>query len=346
MRNAIASVSESILGDRTGIPRHSAKSFVKMSDQAIVEKNLGNEAYKKKDFAAAHQHYDKAIELDPASIVFLSNKAAVYFEQGLYEDCIKQCEKAIEVGRAHRADYTLISKAYARMANASIKLGKLKEALTFFEKSLSEHRDPEVLKKYKQTQKDLMEKEKLEYLNPKLSEEEKALGNEHFRNGKYPEALKHYTEAIKRNPDNGVLYSNRAACYIKLAEFEKAVTDCDACLGKDDQNVKAYIRKGSALQGLHKYPQAIKAYRSALNIDGNNREAMEGIRACNSKNEDAPAKQALEDPEVQKVLSDPVIKVVLEQMQQDPKAAQEHLKNPDICEKFMKLVEAGIVRLG
>lgn len=43
--------------------------------QAVAEKNLGNEAYKKKDFATAHVHYDKAIELDPANATFHSNKA-------------------------------------------------------------------------------------------------------------------------------------------------------------------------------------------------------------------------------------------------------------------------------
>lgn len=36
---------------------------------------MGNEAYKKKDFATAHQHYAKAIELDPTNITFYSNNA-------------------------------------------------------------------------------------------------------------------------------------------------------------------------------------------------------------------------------------------------------------------------------
>jgi stress-induced-phosphoprotein 1 len=35
--------------------------------------------------------------------------------------------------------------------------------------------------------------------------------------------------------------------------------------------------------------------------------------------------------------------VILEQMSQDPGAAREHLKNPDIFQKIMKLKDAGIV---
>ena len=46
---------------------------------ALSEKELGNQAYKKRDFENALVHYDKAYELDDTNITFLTNKAGKFF---------------------------------------------------------------------------------------------------------------------------------------------------------------------------------------------------------------------------------------------------------------------------
>jgi len=59
------------------------------------------------------------------------------------------------------------------------------QALHWIEKSLSEHRDPEIVKKQKELEKLVKEKERLAYIDPKISEEEKTRGNELFKKGFY-----------------------------------------------------------------------------------------------------------------------------------------------------------------
>lgn len=289
-------------------------------------KDLGNAAYKKKDFPTALKHYQEAIEHDPSDITFYNNIAAVYFEQKEFEKCISECEKGIEIGRENRADFKLISKALSRIGNAHKKLENWQLAKTFYEKSLSEYRTPEVKTLLSEIEKKIKEEERKAYIDPARAEEEKEKGNEFFKKGEYSNAIKHYTEAINRNPDDPKLYSNRAACYTKLAAFDLGLKDCEACTKLDDKFIKGWIRKGKILQGMQKPSQALSAYQKAIEIDSSNAEALEGYRACTMavhSNPQEVRQRAMSDPEVQEILRDPAMRMILEQMQSDPKAVQE-----------------------
>lgn len=302
-----------------GLPEH--KRLAKK------EKNLGNDAYKKKDFELALKHYQAAIEHDSVDITFYNNVAAVYFEQKEYAKCVAECEKAIEIGRENRADFKLIAKSFARIGNAQRKLENWKAAKTAFEKSMSEHRTPEIKTILSQLEKKIKDDEIRSYIDPVKAEEEKEMGNDFFKKGDFSSAIKHYTEAIRRNPDDPKLYSNRAACYTKLAAFDLGLKDCDMCTTLDEKFIKGWVRKGKILQlGMQQQSKALSAYQKALEIDPSNAEALEGYRACTMAVHSNPKevwKKAMEDPEVQQILKDPAMRMVLEQMQNDPKAVQE-----------------------
>jgi len=53
--------------------------------QAVAEKDLGNTAYKKKDFETAMKHYNKAVDLDSTNIIFRNNRAGwLYFYVAIF----------------------------------------------------------------------------------------------------------------------------------------------------------------------------------------------------------------------------------------------------------------------
>ncbi|KAI9471987.1 MAG: hypothetical protein EXX96DRAFT_602575 [Benjaminiella poitrasii] len=325
--------------------------------QALAEKELGNQAYKKREFEAALEHYNKAFELDNTNITFLTNKAAVHFEQEKYEDCIKVCEEAIERGRELRCDYKLIARALQRIGNAYLKLDNLDEAIKYYGKSLTEHRTPETLQKLRDTEKLKKEKEKAAYYNPELADKAREEGNALFKAGKWPEAIEQYTEAIKRNDKDVRPYSNRAACYLKLMAVHEAEKDADKCIELDPTFTRGYIRKAAVQLVKKEFQESIDTLKLAQEQDKEGKSSREiqqqmmkaytamSPMSNDNESQEEVLKRAAQDPEVQRILSDPVMQQILQQMQENPMAAQEHLKNPQVANNIRKLMNAGVLRM-
>ncbi|XP_058222325.1 hsp70-Hsp90 organizing protein 3-like isoform X1 [Rhododendron vialii] len=329
--------------------------------QAQKEKEAGNAAYKKKDFDTAIEHYTRAIELDDEDISFLTNRAAVYLEMGKYEECIQDCDKAVERGRELRSDYKMVARALTRKGTALVKLAKnskdFEPAIEAFQKALTEHRNPDTLKKLNDAEKAKKELEQQEYFDPKLADEEREKGNEYFKEQKYPEAVRHYTEALRRNPKDPKVYSNRAACYTKLTALPEALKDAEKCIELDPTFAKGYSRKGAVQFFMKEYDKAMETYQEGLKHNPRNQELLDGIKRCveqinkASRGDLTPDElkerqaKGMQDPEIQNILTDPVMRQVLVDFQENPKAAQEHSKNPQVMSKIQKLVSAGIVQI-
>lgn len=64
-----------------------------------------------------------------------------------------------------------------------------------------------------------------------------------------------------------------------------------------------------------------------------------------SSNPEEIRKRAMQDPEVQEILRDPAMRLILEQMQSDRQAVQDHLRNPEIRAKIQKLIECGLIQV-
>lgn len=329
--------------------------------EAVKEKEAGNAAYKKKEFESAIEHYSKAVELDDEDISFLTNRAAVYLEMGRFEHCIADCDKAVERGRELHADYKMVARALTRKGTAFVKMAKSSKdydpAIEAFNKAQTEHRNPDTLKRLNDAERAKKDLEQKEYFNPEIADEEREKGNEFFKKQLYPEAIKHYTEAIKRNPGDVKSYSNRAASYTKLAALPEGLKDAERCIELDAKFVKGYLRKGAVQFFMKEYDKALETYREGLKLEPQNQELLDGIRSCvqqinkvgsgNLTPEELKERQAkgLQDPDIQAILTDPIMRQVLTDFQENPKSAAEHQKNPMIMAKIQKLVGAGIVQI-
>lgn len=109
------------------------------------------------------------------------------------------------------------------------------------------------------------------------------LGNEQFGLKDYQQAAVHYTDALSLKDDNAPIYANRAMCWLKLAQAEKALADCDKCLELDSKYVKAHFRRGVALLELDRFVDACKAFRTTLDLDPKNAQAKSSMMLAEKK---------------------------------------------------------------
>nr|XP_020657411.1 stress-induced-phosphoprotein 1 [Pogona vitticeps] len=290
--------------------------------QALKEKELGNEAYKKKDFEAALKHYDKARELDPTNMTYLTNQAAVYFEKGDYNKCRELCEQAIEVGRENREDYRQIAN-YSKSAlyrtalcRALLYLHAMAVSLPSFpfQGMVRGREAPRMVN---------------QWLGSAVREDWKTA---------------HWKEKAARSD----LSLNKQS----LKElFLSHLQDCEECIRLEPAFIKGYTRKAAALEAMKDYTKAMDVYQKALELESGCKEAAEGYQRClmaqynRNDNPEEVKRRAMADPEVQQIMSDPAMRLILEQMQKDPQALSEHLKNPVIAQKIQKLMDVGLIAI-
>ena len=99
------------------------------------------------------------------------------------------------------------------------------------------------------------------------SEQLKDTGNELLLKGDLVGARRCYSDAIKLDPENHVLFSNRANAQTRLELYDLALADADECVRLNDSWPKGHGRRGGALAGLKRHQEAADAYSKAASLD-------------------------------------------------------------------------------
>ncbi|XP_020944704.1 sperm-associated antigen 1 isoform X1 [Sus scrofa] len=103
----------------------------------------------------------------------------------------------------------------------------------------------------------------------------KSQGNELFKHGQFAEAALKYSAAIAQlepagsgsADDLSILYSNRAACYLKDGNCSGCIQDCNRALELHPFSVKPLLRRAMAYETLEQYQKAYVDYKTVLQID-------------------------------------------------------------------------------
>ncbi|KAL4437321.1 hypothetical protein ABPG75_004460 [Micractinium tetrahymenae] len=100
----------------------------------------------------------------------------------------------------------------------------------------------------------------------------KRKGNEFFVAGDYEGAAKLYELSLSHWTKNPVVWSNRAACFLRMDKWDKALQDAQIARTLDPKYVKAWYREGRAAEGLKRWEDAATAFYQAAQLQPDNEE--------------------------------------------------------------------------
>jgi stress-induced-phosphoprotein 1 len=197
-------------------------------------------------------------------------------------------------------------------------------------------------------------KDAMDYQDDAKAEEAKQRGNEFFRQKDFAKAVAEYEEAVKRAPKDAAIRNNLSAALTKIMDFNGAKKQIEVALEIDPKYVKAWARKGDIEFAFKEYHKAMDSYKQGLELDSENAACKEGLRKTTQQinygratmTEDQKKEQAahaMADPEIQAILSDPVVQQVLRDFGENPNAAQQALKDAGMRAKIERLIAAGII---
>jgi tetratricopeptide (TPR) repeat protein len=83
--------------------------------------------------------------------------------------------------------------------------------------------------------------------NEYAAEQLKNAGNKCFKNGDHEDAEGLYSQAIQKNSNNPLLFTNRANARLKLEKWEGVIDDCIRSIELLKDNMKAFFYLGIRL---------------------------------------------------------------------------------------------------
>ncbi|KAF2209417.1 hypothetical protein CERZMDRAFT_114077 [Cercospora zeae-maydis SCOH1-5] len=229
-------------------------------EDAEISKAEGNKHYKAGKYAAAIEEYGKAIEANPTSSTYLSNRAAAYMAAGKYSEALEDCKRADELEPGN-------PKILHRHAKILTAMGEAQAALAVYDRidppaTTKDRQQAQAMSKYiAEAHDNLKNSTSGSMVLFALDQAEKSLGS------------------TVQPPRKWRLM--RGEAYLKMGTVNSlgdAQNVAMALLRGNNADPEALVLRGRALYGQGENDKAIQHFRQALSCDPDFKDAVRWLR--------------------------------------------------------------------
>ncbi|KAI9698892.1 MAG: hypothetical protein M1820_007313 [Bogoriella megaspora] len=230
------------------------------TEDAEAFKAAGNKFFKARAWNSAIQEYSKAIDADPSSSTYRSNRAAAYMSADRYSEALEDCKIANELEPKN-------AKILHRLARVYTSLGRPQEALDVYSQI-----DPPASAK---------DKAPAQVMLQHVQQAEDAL-----RTGTSGSMTIHGLDRAIQGLGSGVAVPRkwsllRGEAYLKMGNVN-ALGDAQnvamSLLRSNNQDPEALVLRGRALYAQGENEKAIQHFRQALSCDPDFKDAVKYLR--------------------------------------------------------------------
>lgn len=211
-----------------------------------------------KKYNLALENTNRLVELNPNHIPFHYVRAEVNLSLGRFKDSLADCDEILRLDPENSNAYYMRGKVYEA-------LNELDNAIAAYDKSASLIANNEG--------KLLLRRERLDdnsvadvYFELKNDHQHIAYGVELMRTKRLAEAIGHFNEAIRQNPQNFDGYALRSSAYENLKKLNEAIEDALKAF-EIKPSPKTSFRIGDLYRRTNDFEDAIAQFTDTLSLD-------------------------------------------------------------------------------
>jgi tetratricopeptide (TPR) repeat protein len=226
----------------------------------------------------AKEYYDKALCIEPESILAWKNKAKVLLEIGENTEAISCMNWILDNLTLDDGDNSVLLNKGIALYN----LGKLEEAISCFDKVIDKdpasvmawHKKGDVFTKMGRWGGTIQCFNEALKHDPSRDDIWLSMGETYISHEKYQEASRSLDEVLKINIWNAEAWYLQGIVFSKIGRWGAAVQCLDKTLSLNPSHILALKVKGDVLVGTNRFEDALKCFERALKFQPNNHEVL------------------------------------------------------------------------